>query len=146
MTGCLKVLRCPIKCIKDVSWDKHFSICIIILRCYHPYVLDSYWVQNKGIRSYVLWDIADRHNAIIMYCSCSNLGICVWDTRHTVKHRYLQLAHQQRLSSLLSQLLATSPECLAHGYLSKCWLAHLWRESDQWVVKSATGMALFTMT
>ena len=71
---------------------------------------------KEYIATYVLWDIADRHNAIIMNCSCSNLGICVLDVRHTVNTVICKLAHQQWLSSLLSQvdfaLLVTSPECL----------------------------------
>ena len=149
MKGCLKVSRCPVKCVKDVFWYQHFSIYTYILRCCHPYMI---WtaIETKGIRRYVLWDIADHHNATIMHCSCLSLGICVWDTRHTVNTTFCNLAHQLRLSSPLTQvdsaLLVTSPECLTHGYLSNCWYVPLWRESGQWVVKSAPGMTFFTMT
>ena len=46
MGGYLRVVRCPVECVKDVHWHQYFSIyfdAVILM------ALGSHWEQNKGI-------------------------------------------------------------------------------------------------
>ena len=90
MTGCLKVSRCPVKCVKDVLWHQQFSICIYFNAIIHMFRTVMGYITKEYVAMYVLWDIANLHNAIIMHCSCSNLGICVYMEYETYsKHHAL---------------------------------------------------------